>query len=189
MTDELEKEWDDSGTRMGNAEWALFETPAPNLTGLLWKMKLIAPRSLSFDDDIAAGFIGDVERFGGRAVTRQAPDRAAWDQALRDYRDAHERWNVAIDTYSAAEQAQIDNPSPDALAIEESAYAEEGRLSTLDSQAMIRLVETPAPDIEAVLLKLEMTAEWQLIGMPPIEKSIAELRTLVSWDGRSEQAR
>jgi hypothetical protein len=63
----LMKEWDQSGTRMGDAEWALFETPAPDLAALLWKMKMIGPRDLCFGDNIAANLIGDVERLGGAA--------------------------------------------------------------------------------------------------------------------------
>lgn len=63
----LSKEWDASGARLGDAEWALFEAPAPDLSAVEWKIKKLAEYRLSFQADIAARLLADLQRLSGRA--------------------------------------------------------------------------------------------------------------------------
>jgi hypothetical protein len=105
--------------------------------------------------------------------------RASWDRALREYREARARWDEAMDAHSAAEAAHSANPTAETLAAEERLDTEQERLSDIDSAAMIRLIETPAPDFDAAVLKVEFAIEWQLQGMPPIAVILAELREVV----------
>lgn len=63
----LSAEWDASGARLGDAEWALFEAPAPDLAALEWKVEMLKDRHLGFHEDIAVQVLADLKLISGRA--------------------------------------------------------------------------------------------------------------------------
>jgi len=46
LTEDLEQEWSDSIEPLGDAEWALFATSAPDLAALDWKLKHLADHGM-----------------------------------------------------------------------------------------------------------------------------------------------
>lgn len=46
LTPEFEREWSDSTLPLSDAEWALFETDAPDLAAIDWKLQFLADHHL-----------------------------------------------------------------------------------------------------------------------------------------------
>lgn len=52
LTEDLEQEWSDSIEPLGEAEWALFATGAPDLAALDWKLKHLADHGMLEDQHV-----------------------------------------------------------------------------------------------------------------------------------------
>ena len=100
---------------------------------------------------------------------------AEWHAALSDWQRIRETWNGIADAFCAAEQRywRDDNPRTS------EAYDRLDALSTewmhKDDDALRRIVATPAPNIEAVIHKLEIAEENDLHA---VQAAIADLRRL-----------
>lgn len=62
LTAALEQEWSDSVEPLCAAEWEAFDTPAPDMQALHWKVTMLGRHGLAFEDAIAATIIADVAR-------------------------------------------------------------------------------------------------------------------------------
>ncbi|WP_147276250.1 hypothetical protein [Sphingomonas aracearum] len=67
LTDQLGEEWSDSIGPVGQAEWALFAIPAPDLAALEWKLTLLRNSGMLDDDGQAERVIADVRLLAGEA--------------------------------------------------------------------------------------------------------------------------
>ncbi|WP_066775016.1 hypothetical protein [Sphingomonas sp. CCH5-D11] len=65
LSKDLADEWSASVEPLGEAEWALFATPAPDLAALEWKLALLKNNGMAFDDSQAERLIADVRRLNG----------------------------------------------------------------------------------------------------------------------------
>ncbi|WP_153006961.1 hypothetical protein [Sphingomonas sanguinis] len=52
LTEDLEQEWSDSIEPLGEAEWALFATDAPDLAAIDWKLKHLADHGMLEDQHV-----------------------------------------------------------------------------------------------------------------------------------------
>lgn len=60
-TDALELEWSDSTVTLCDAEWAVFETPAPDLQAIAWKVRHLVAHGM-IQDDFAKILAADLRR-------------------------------------------------------------------------------------------------------------------------------
>lgn len=61
LTDDLDKEWSDSAVVLCDAEWAAFETDAPDLQAVAWKIGMLLRRQM-IQDDFAQILTADLRR-------------------------------------------------------------------------------------------------------------------------------
>lgn len=101
-------------------------------------------------------------------------ETAQWDAVEADYLRIRDRWHLEMSRFAAVEQLHFATPQQATEDEYKAAEAEEGRHCSLDSDAMRRLNETPAPHLRAVLLKLELIEKFML----PMEPVIADVRRL-----------
>ncbi len=61
ITPELEQAWSDSADALGGAEWALFETEAPDISAVGWKIAMLSNHGL-LQEDFAERLRADINR-------------------------------------------------------------------------------------------------------------------------------
>ncbi len=61
LTPELEQAWSDSADALGSAEWALFETEAPDISAVGWKIAMLSNHGL-LQEDFAERLRADINR-------------------------------------------------------------------------------------------------------------------------------
>lgn len=67
VTPELEQAWSDSADALGSAEWALFETEAPDISAISWKIAMLSNHGL-LQEDFADRLRADINRITNTGV-------------------------------------------------------------------------------------------------------------------------
>lgn len=67
LTEALDDEWDASATSLSELSWRLFDTPAPDIAAVEWKITMLRDCCLAFDADIAARVLADLHRISREA--------------------------------------------------------------------------------------------------------------------------
>lgn len=64
----IEKRWDESGVVVGDAEWALFNTPAPDAAAIEWKIAHLLNAGIVIDDDLAQTIYADLRHLQSKGA-------------------------------------------------------------------------------------------------------------------------
>lgn len=65
ITAELEREWSNSLDPLSDAEWALFETPAPDHAALQWQLTFLRDHRVGLQPNVWERLTADVRRLAG----------------------------------------------------------------------------------------------------------------------------
>lgn len=94
--------------------------------------------------------------------------RDRWSAAVAHWRKARAAFDASLDRFNVAEAGYYANRDDITMAAYRQAEEDEQHFSRLDDEAMKRLIATPAPDLRALALKLELIDGHQLEMAPAI---------------------
>lgn len=103
------------------------------------------------------------------ASSADLTETATWDAAEANFRIVRARWFQEMATWDATQQRYFATPRMATEEEYERGEEEEQLHCGLDNEAMDRMMNTPAPHLRAVLLKLEQADEYALSLKPVLE--------------------